>query len=176
MDRFWILVGMMASGKSTVGRELARLSQRRFLDTDTLIQTRFGRSVTSIFQVYGEDAFRDHESSVLRELQPEAAVLATGGGIVLRPQNWTELRRLGHIVFLDVEERILYDRLAHSKRKRPLLAHDDWEQRLRALIEARRPLYEQADLVFPLGTENAEVAASRLLSRLVALDGDGTPP
>jgi len=158
---------MMASGKSTVGRELARQSERQFLDTDTLIQSRFGRSITSIFQIYGEDAFRDHETSVLRLLEPSRAVLATGGGLVLRPQNWDEFRRLGTTIFLDVAEEHLYARLANSKRKRPLLAHDDWEERLQVLIKARRPLYEEADVIFPIGPENADFAASRLLEILI---------
>lgn len=163
MERAWILIGMMAAGKSTVGRALARASERTFLDTDTLIQSRFGRSVAAIFQVYGESAFRDHETSVLREQEPGAYVLATGGGIVLRPENWVEMRRLGTVIYLDVPEEVLRDRLAASRKKRPLLAHDDWEERFARLVAERQPLYRQADLVFPLGGEPAERAAERLL-------------
>ena len=121
MERGWILLGMMGAGKSSIGRNLAEASHRPFLDTDLLLQNRLGRPVSQIFQVYGEATFRDHETSILRNLEPEPVVLATGGGIVLREENWTEMRRLGITVFLDAAFETLTERLARSKKKRPLL-------------------------------------------------------
>ena len=78
MERCWILVGMMGAGKTSVGRALAERSGRPFRDTDLMLQTRFGRPVSQIFRVYGESTFRDHETSILRSLEPEACILSTG--------------------------------------------------------------------------------------------------
>src|SRR5688572_5498908 len=142
MDRCWILLGMMGAGKSSVGKALARLSGRDFVDTDGLLQQRFGRAVTQIFKIYGEDTFRAHETSVLKTLEPGAVVVATGGGIVIREANWTEMHRLGTTVYLHVSEELLLDRLAVSKKKRPLLEVEDWQGRVEQLLEKRRELYQ----------------------------------
>ena len=110
-----------------------------------------GRRVAEIFRVYGEDTFRDHESAVLRTMQPTGAVLATGGGIVLREDNWREMRRLGVTAFLDVDPAALVRRLGAGRRKRPLLAFDDWEERLAGMCALRRGAYLQADVRLALG-------------------------
>lgn len=157
---------MMGAGKSTVGKELAARSGRPFSDTDVLLQNRFGRRVSDIFRTYGESAFRDHETSILRGMTPGAHVLATGGGIVLRDQNWTEMRRLGTTVFIDVAGDVVKGRLAHSKKKRPLLAVDQWEQQFDLLMDQRRELYEQADLIVPIGTEEPSMVVDRILRAL----------
>jgi shikimate kinase len=162
MNGCWILLGMMGAGKSTVGKALAALDDREFLDTDAILQARLGRPIAQIFQIYGEDTFRDHETSVLRGLEPSRCVLSTGGGIVLRPENWTEMRRLGTTVFLDCEPETLIDRLERSKRKRPLLLTENWQDRLRKLLEQRLPLYRQADIVIPMDDVEIEAAAVRV--------------
>lgn len=153
---------MMGSGKSTVGRELARLSDRQFSDTDQLLQNRFGRPIDQVFELYGEEAFRGHETSILRGLEPAAGVLATGGGIVGREENWQEMRRLGKVIYMRVPLEVLKDRLARTKRKRPLLAYEDWESRLETLLEKRTALYEQADLIFDVQEEELEGTALKL--------------
>jgi len=143
---FVILVGMMGSGKSTVGRLLAEDLGVPFWDTDNLLAHRLGRPVSQLFSLYGEDAFRQHETNLLRSIESTEGVLATGGGIVIKPDNWVEMRRLGTTVFLDVEPDIVKKRLANSKRKRPLLQVKDWEDRFHAILDARRELYLQADI------------------------------
>lgn len=153
---------MMGAGKSSVGRYLATQTGRPFIDTDLLIQHRFGRPISQIFQLYGEDAFRDHETSVLKTLDREPSVISTGGGIVLRPENWDEMRRLGTIVYLKAPLQVLLDRLEASKKKRPLLQSEDWAARVEALLEARRPLYEQADLVVEVSDSDIESGGRRL--------------
>ncbi|MFX5268097.1 shikimate kinase, partial [Acinetobacter baumannii] len=90
------------------------------VDTDQILQNRFGRPISTIFKLYGEEAFRGHETSVLKELSPDNAVISTGGGIVLREENWHELRRLGTILYLRASADTLKKRLHYSKRKRPL--------------------------------------------------------
>jgi shikimate kinase len=159
---------MMGAGKSSVGKALAAAANRQFLDTDQLLQQRFGRPVSQIFRIYGEDTFRAHETSVLKALEPDSVVLATGGGIVLREVNWTEMQRLGITVYLHVREELLLDRLANSKKKRPLLEVDDWQGRVEELLQARRPLYERADVKVDVGDLDIEDTALRIVSAIEA--------
>lgn len=161
MSGSWILIGMMGAGKSSVGRALAELSGREFHDTDLLLQARFGRPVSQIFAVYGESTFRDHETSVLKGLEPNDVVLATGGGIVMRNCNWDEFRRLGTTIYLQAEFETLAERLSKSKKKRPLLECEDWQARLTSLLEARRELYEQADVTVSVDGIDVCEAAER---------------
>jgi len=171
MERAWVLVGMMGAGKSSVGRALAEASGREFRDTDQLLVQRFGRSIAQIFDVYGEAAFRDHETSIVKSLEPGPYVLATGGGIVMRPENWAELRRLGPICYLEATPETLIERLAISKKKRPLLETENWEDRLRALLMGRIPLYEQADFRVAVDGNEIDSASQRVLAEFLERTG-----
>jgi shikimate kinase len=153
---------MMGAGKSAVGRELAARTGREFKDTDSLLQHRLGRPVGQLFDIYGETAFRDHEASLLRSLEPGFIVLSTGGGIVVRPENWPELQRLGTTVYLKATEDDLIDRLTKSKKRRPLLEVEDWQDRLRNLMAQREPLYSQAEVIVQLQGDDIESAADRV--------------
>lgn len=164
MERCWILVGMMGAGKSAIGRALSELTGREFVDTDLLIQHRLGRPIPQIFQIYGEDTFRDHETSVLRCLEPGLKVISTGGGIVGRSENWEELRRLGTVCYLRASHATLTARLSISRKKRPLLEAEGWEERLRILIERRTPLYEQADLTVEVDQDGLDDGIQRVLA------------
>ncbi|MCE9559364.1 MAG: shikimate kinase [Armatimonadetes bacterium] len=167
MADWWILVGMMGSGKSTVGRQLAELAGRQFVDTDVLLQNRFGRSISQVFNIYGEAAFREHETSILRSVSDqEGGILSTGGGIVQRDENWEELRRLGKVIFLNVPTELLVRRLTISKRRRPLLETENWEEKLAALVAERLPMYQRADLVFDVQEEDLRQTAVQLLAKV----------
>jgi shikimate kinase len=168
-ERSWVLVGMMGSGKSSVGRLVAGHASREFFDTDAMVEQRLGRSITSFFKLYGEEAFRDHESSVLRQLEPGQNVIATGGGIVLRPQNWTDLRRLGKVIYLRATADELVRRLVISRRKRPLISEDGWEAKIVELLAAREPLYNQADAAIEIDGLDAATVAGRVKSALETL-------
>lgn len=161
-----ILIGMMGSGKSTVGSALAQLMGVPFQDTDQLLEFRLGRPIPNLFQLYGEEAFRHHETAILRGLEPEPRVLATGGGIVVRPENWIEFKRLGKTVFLDVPTELLAERLDRSNRKRPLLQTENWTDKLAHLYESRRPLYEQADFVIKITDGPIDEVAQVIHKRL----------
>ncbi len=162
----WILIGMMGAGKSSVGRKLADLTGRPFVDTDLIIQERFLRPIAQIFRVYGEDAFRDHETSVLAGLACEPFILSTGGGIVGRPENWTEMRRLGTTIYLKSSAETIIARLAESKKRRPLLETEDWPATVRTILAARTHLYESADVHISLDEIPIEDAAHAILARL----------
>ena len=166
MEKCWILIGMMGAGKSSVGRAIAELSGRQFIDTDILLQQRLGRPIPQVFQIYGEDAFRDHETSILRSLEPGLSVLSTGGGIVIREDNWTEMKRLGTPIYLRALPETLMSRLEASKKRRPLLEVEDWPIRMKELLSKREDQYLRAEVVVDMDGENVESAARKVLARL----------
>ena len=155
------LVGPMGAGKSEVGRELARRLGVPLLDTDELVEKRLGMSVSEVFRLRGEEAFRKTESEVLREAAAGGpAVVACGGGAVLRPGNVETMRRAGLVVYLRVGPHEAARRIG-SARGRPLLeGSSDLAGRLEEIIEEREALYREAAhaVVDTEGREAREVA------------------
>ena len=142
-----ILIGLPGSGKSTVGRQLARKLSASYLDSDHLIEQRLGCSIREYFEREGEAAFRDVEEAVIAETvlafgADRLTILATGGGAVIRENNRKLLRSAGRVVYLRSSPEDLYKRLRHD-RNRPLLQGVDPLQRLRDLYEQRDPLYRE---------------------------------
>lgn len=133
------LIGMMGSGKSTIGRILAHKLNYRFFDTDVLIEKVAQKTIPEIFADEGESYFRDLETNTLKELSAyNHSAIATGGGIIQKPANWGCLRQ-GLIIWLDANFEVLLERVANDP-NRPLAS------KLESLLKQRRPLYEQADL------------------------------
>jgi shikimate kinase len=140
------LVGMMGAGKSATGRPLAAALGYRFLDADTALESVAGRTIPEIFASDGEAGFRDLETAVLGQISSwHSLVVATGGGVVTRPQNWGHLRQ-GAVVWLDAPAEVLLARLRQDPTGRPLLDGENPEARLQNLMGERLPLYAQADL------------------------------
>jgi shikimate kinase len=164
------LVGMMGSGKTTVGRRLARRLGRSFLDTDHEIQERTGVSIPTIFEIEGEAGFRRRESAVLAEIaRGEDLVVATGGGIVLAEQNRRLLRQRGTVVYLRASVEDLFARTRHD-RNRPLLQTEDPRAKLAELFAARDPLYrEVADIIMETGRQSVQTLVRQLEKQLHAL-------
>jgi shikimate kinase len=137
-----VLVGFMGSGKSSVGRLVARTLGGRFVDTDRLVVDRAGCEITEIFAEKGEAHFRLEETRVLRSLLgSQHLVVATGGGIVILPENVAILKKLGPVVWLTASEEMIWERVSRN-RKRPLLHTENPRETLRALLAKRTPLYE----------------------------------
>jgi shikimate kinase len=153
------LVGMMGSGKSTAGRHLAERLDYRFLDADSSLEQVAGRSIPQIFADDGEEGFRNLEAAVLNQIASwHSLVVATGGGVVTRPQNWGQMQQ-GVVIWLDAPEQVLLQRLSADPTPRPLMQTADREQRLAELMTQRRPLYAQADLhILQNGEAPAQVA------------------
>ena len=138
-----ILIGLPGSGKSTVGRQLARRLNLTFKDSDHEIEQHIGCPIREFFAREGEAAFRDIEESVIQELtRSPSGVLATGGGAVLRPSNRERLRQAGHVIYLRSTPEELFRRLRHDSH-RPLLQVPDPIEKLRSLYEERDPLYRE---------------------------------
>ena len=139
-----ILVGFMGSGKSTVGRMLARQLHFRFLDTDKLVEERACMSIPEIFAQHGEANFRERETAVLESLRDvRQHILATGGGIVTVPENIALLRSLGLVVLLKADPDEIYRRVSRNS-ERPLLQVENPRKRVLDLMATRQPLYEGA--------------------------------
>jgi shikimate kinase len=171
------LVGMMGAGKSSVGRPLAEALGYRFVDADSVVEQAAGRPIAEIFARDGEAGFRALETAVLNQLAGwHSLVVATGGGVVTRPENWGHLRQ-GVVVWLDAPEEQLLQRLRADPTPRPLLMETDPDARLRQLLVARRPLYAQADLTIRQEGESPEGVAARVLAGLpTILREPPTPP
>lgn len=160
------LVGMMGSGKSTLGKHLAQTLNYRFIDTDDVIVQATGQSINDIFAEQGEAAFRSIETQVLAQVAPYTnTVVATGGGMVIKQENWSHLQS-GLVVWLDVPIDELVARLSRDS-SRPLLKVGDLRDKLTTLLEQRQQRYAQADatVVYQTG-EKVEAVAKRTLETL----------
>jgi shikimate kinase len=169
-----VLVGMMGSGKTTVGKKLASKLQLPFVDTDAEIERREGRSVAEIFAADGEPSFRATESQVLGELLTADApkVIATGGGAVLDPGNRTLLRQHAIVVWLQAPAGVLAQRVGDDT-SRPLLADDPRTTIDRLLVE-RAPLYrEVADHIVEVGRGDRRSVLARVLEAVTVGAGSG---
>src|SRR5262245_1200506 len=141
------LIGPMGSGKTAVGKALARLLELTFYDSDVEIERRTGVDIPYIFEKEGEVGFREREREIIDSLtQLEDVVIATGGGAVLLPENRERLASRGRVVYLKTGIEQQLERTRHG-RQRPLLYTDDPEAKLRELMDARAPLYESIAVV-----------------------------
>ena len=170
-----VLIGFMGTGKSAVGRAIARRTSFRHLDTDTEIERAAGKSIPQLFAGEGEAAFRTRETELLASLSADAPgleplIVSTGGGTPLRAENAALLKRIGTIVWLNVSPEAILARVAHSLHERPLLAahHADPLGRIESLLAVRSPQYAAlADVVLETSDcADCEEGASRLMERL----------
>lgn len=139
-----VFIGFMGSGKSTVGRIVARKLRFSFLDTDKAVGERARMTIPQIFEQYGEAHFRERETAVLESLVGVTRhVFATGGGIVTQPRNVPILRQLGLVVLLKADPEEIFKRVSRNS-ERPLLQVENPRTRVFELMAERQPLYEQA--------------------------------
>ncbi len=158
-----ILIGPMGAGKTTIGRQIARLLSFDFFDSDREIEQRTGVTIPLIFELEGEDGFRRRETDVISELtKKNNIVLATGGGAVLRKENQQALKRSGTIVYLCAGIDDLLERTAKDK-NRPLLQTDDPRKKLQAILTEREPIYrELADIILETNKMTVHTAVKKL--------------
>jgi shikimate kinase len=178
------LVGMPGSGKSTVGRHVARHLQLPFVDTDHLIEQRIGCSIRAYFELHGEPAFRDVEAQVIDDVTraPDARVIATGGGSVLREANRTALHERTKVFYLRSTPEDLARRLRHDTHRPLLQGAADPAKRLRTLFQERDPLYRRcAHFVIETGRPSVHTLVSMVLMQielagLAPVPAKGPPP
>lgn len=161
------LIGLMGAGKTTLGKKLAQDLQCQFYDSDHVIMERTGVSVPTIFELEGEEGFRNRESAVIDELtQEKPIILATGGGAVLRLENRRYLHERGVVFYLSASPDVLLAR-TRSDKSRPLLQVADPYAKLQELLEKRDALYrETAHFVIDAGEDGCHKTAEKILDIL----------
>lgn len=161
------LVGLMGAGKTTIGRVLAKRLGMSFVDSDHEVEARTGVRIPTIFEIEGEEGFRRREAQVIADLASAGGmVVATGGGVVLKPENRANLKASGFVAYLNVPPHFLHERIRHDK-GRPLLQVEDPLGKLKELHAQRDPLYrEVADLVIDSSRLNAQTVALLLIKEL----------
>ncbi|MGW8247415.1 MAG: shikimate kinase AroK [Acidiferrobacterales bacterium] len=163
------LIGPMGVGKSTIGRQLANLLGKDFMDTDHEIEKRTGVDIPTIFDIEGEEGFRKREAAIVDEMTSGSnLVLATGGGVILREDNRRALRR-GFVVYLSASLGTLVERTRRDK-SRPLLQNTDKQKKIEELMAERDPIYrEESDLIVETDGRSAKAVAKEIVDQLKAV-------
>jgi shikimate kinase len=161
------LIGPMGAGKSTIGRHLAELLQKHFLDSDHEIERRTGASVSLIFEIEGEEGFRRREAAVIEDLtNRDDVVLATGGGAVLAESNRQALKNRGVVVYLQAPIDTLLSR-THRDRNRPLLQDGERRSKFEEIMRVREPLYiSTAHIVAATDHRAPPIVAQEIASKI----------
>lgn len=161
------LIGPMGAGKSTIGRALAKELKLEFYDTDEVIEQRTGATISWIFDVEGEEGFRRREQKIVEELtQKNNIVLATGGGVVITPENRVALAGRGTVIYLRTSLAQQFERTKRDT-KRPLLQTPNLTDRLEVLRDEREPFYEElADVSFETDKLTVKAVANKIIKYL----------
>ena len=163
------LIGMMGSGKSQTGPDLANMINYAFVDTDDVIEKASKQSIADIFEKDGETIFRDLEKQVLKEIsQHHSLVIATGGGLVTIPENWGILHQ-GIVIWLDLDLKRSIKRIESDDKKRPLLNDDDLSQTFSQIYESRKPIYLESDLRIEVEEQSPYEVASMIAEHLPSI-------
>ncbi len=160
-----ILTGFMGTGKTTLGRLLAKRIGYEFIDSDALIEAQTGKTITELFQIQGEAAFRKLESELVEDLaQKKGLVIATGGGLVLNPKNVAALSNTGQIICLTASPEEILTRVAKAPNVRPLLQEEDPQAKIIELLHHRESVYQQ----FPQ-LSTSELSPDKLVDEILNL-------
>lgn len=157
----------MGTGKSAVGRRLARRLKRKFIDTDAEIEKVTGKTVAQIFAREGVTRFRSEEALLVKKIAArEGLVIATGGGLVLNPENVRLLKENGILVALTAGQEVIYNRV-RRKKNRPLLFRTNIKKRIQELLEERKGAYEIAELTLDTGSCSIDGTVEKIISYLL---------
>ena len=157
------LIGMMGCGKSETGSKLAQLLRYKYIDLDSLIENLAKKAINQMFKEDGEEKFRELETKCLKEtVKIPSLVVSTGGGIVIKPENWGILKQ-GIIIWIDTNKEIVLERLRNDSESRPLLHGEDLKNLYMNIFKDRKKLYSQADLRIEINNENVEEVAKKII-------------
>lgn len=161
-----ILTGFMGTGKTEVGRELSNMLGWKLIDVDDEIVKSKKMSINDLFSQLGEPVFRDIEADMIRSVAAnKKTIISTGGGAVLRQENMDFLRKNGIIVCLTASPEIILERTGNSD-ERPLLRAENPLEKIRELLDFRKPFYEMADIVIETGNRTPRQIAGDIIERI----------
>ena len=162
------LIGFMGTGKTAVGQLLAKKLGKKFVELDSLIEQKAGKSIPDIFQQDGEIAFRELEIEVIKEVaNKQDTVIACGGGIVLNKINIDRLRENARMVYLTASPEVILKRVANEAGQRPLLEVDNPALTIREMLRFREPFYEQAaDIIINTSKLDTNAVAEQIIGKL----------
>ena len=161
-----ILTGMMGSGKTTVGRELAAVLSYSFIDLDEIIEKKFGK-ISDIFAQKGEEYFREAETQELKNLkEKEKFVLSTGGGIILKDENIEILKKIGQVFYLSAKSETIYERIKNQNH-RPLLNTENPKKSIEEILNKRLEQYEKSGEKIITDSKSAKEIAGEIYEKLV---------
>ncbi|MBI3753031.1 MAG: shikimate kinase [Deltaproteobacteria bacterium] len=164
-----VLTGFMGTGKSSVGRRLARELHLKFIDTDGLIEKEAGINTNGIFEKFGEAYFREMESKVINEISTRRdMVIATGGGAIVNQQNLEALKRNGIVICLTASIDAILSRVG-SGDERPLLSRGDKKEAISNLLKQREPFYKKADFIIDTTTKTVGEVVEEIKEKLLAM-------
>ena len=166
-----IIIGFMGSGKTSVGMELSKLLEMKYMDTDEIIIKNTNMSINHIFEKFGEGRFRELEANTLEDLQNiNNTIISCGGGIILNPKNIKLLKQLGKVIWLKVSPKEAYNRLLGDS-SRPLLKDDFSLTNLTNILEKRLTLYENAsDIIIETDGKNFGEICDEIIKNLLKCD------
>jgi shikimate kinase len=158
----FVLIGFMATGKTVIGRNLAGLLKREFVDTDAAIEKLTGKTVSQIFAAEGEARFRLEEELLVQKLSSrDNLVIATGGGLVLNPENLRLLKKNGVLIALTASPEVIHERVKRNK-NRPLLSKGDLLSRIKELMYQRKHAYAAAEITIDTGKYSIDDAVKQI--------------
>lgn len=167
MKKNIILIGYMGCGKTTLGKKLSYRERVALLDTDKMIEQKQDKTISEIFKIQGEEAFRQMETDCLKEIAGymDRYIISVGGGLPLREENRKLLKELGCVIYLRAKPDTIYGRLKNDV-TRPLLQGDDPEKKIREMLLVRGPVYEQAaDAVVDVDEKGYEAILKEILKK-----------
>lgn len=160
-----VLTGFMGTGKSTVGKIIAEKLKFSFIDMDEHIEKTTGMKISEIFSKFGESRFRDIETEMVKLIiKKRGVVISTGGGVVLRDENISNLKKSGIVFCLTASENTILERVKQCK-DRPLLQVNNPQEKIRELLRKRKPFYEKADFIVDTEELSAEEVAEKIIKK-----------
>lgn len=169
-DRPIFLTGFMGSGKSTVGKELARILGRSFLETDKLIEEKNGMDIPTLFEKMGEAHFREQEKAVVAESSvSKNSTISLGGGALMDPENRQKVLNSGTLIYLEADEATLNQRIKEQGNQRPLmngLSDTERAHKISTMLASRKGSYEKANMKVTIGKLDPEQVAFQILTQL----------
>ncbi|MGG1479844.1 shikimate kinase [Bacillus smithii] len=159
------LIGFMGAGKTTIGQALCARLNKPVYDTDQMIERKYGKSISQIFELYGEQEFRKMETALLKEITEKSGIITTGGGIILTNENREWMKKTGDVIFLQCDFSSLWERL-EGDHTRPLVYHRKKDE-VESLYKKRLPLYlESATIMIDTTDKTVEETVDEIIRRL----------